>query len=61
MRGWRWRHPELTLRVSQALETARARGLCEDNVKSFYDNLRALYDQHNYTLDRIWNCDESGA
>jgi hypothetical protein len=35
--------------------------LCEDNVKSFYDNLRALYDQHNYTLDRIWNCDESGA
>jgi hypothetical protein len=61
MWGWRWRHPELTLRVSQALETARARGLCEDNVKSFYDNLKALYDQHNYTPDHIWNCDESGA
>jgi hypothetical protein len=61
MRGWRRWHPELTLQVSQALEIARARGLCKDNIKSFCDNLRALYDQHNYTPDRIWNCDESGA
>jgi hypothetical protein len=55
MRGWRRRHPELTLRVSQALEIARARGLCKDNVKSFYDNLQ------NYSPDRIWNYDELGA
>jgi hypothetical protein len=49
MRGWRRQHPELTLRVSQALETARARGLCRDNVRSFYDNLQTLYRLHNYT------------
>jgi hypothetical protein len=61
MKGWRRRHPKLTLRVSQALETARARGLCRDNVRSFYENLQTLYSMHKYTPDRIWNCDESGA
>jgi hypothetical protein len=61
MRGWRRRHSGLTLRVSQALETARARGLCKDNVKSFYDNLHTLYNLYKYSLDRIWNCDELGA
>jgi hypothetical protein len=33
MRGWRGgrrRHPELTLQVSQALETTRAWDLCEE-------------------------------
>jgi hypothetical protein len=61
MRGWRHRHPELILRVSQALETARARGLCKDNVKTFYDNLETLYNLHSYTPNRVWNCDKSGA
>jgi hypothetical protein len=28
--GWRRRHPELTLQVSQALETTRAWDLCEE-------------------------------
>ena len=61
MRWWKRRHPELTLRVSQALEGARAKGLCEDNVRSFYENLQQLYDLHKYTPDKIWNCDETGA
>jgi hypothetical protein len=42
------------------LETARAKGLCKDNIKSFYDNLETLYSLHKYSPDRIWNCDESG-
>lgn len=50
----------IDLRVSQALETARARGLCKENVRTFYENLQQLYDLHKYTPDRIWNCDESG-
>ena len=62
--GWlRWfknRHPELTLRVSQALEASRAKGLCKDNVQSFYDNLDHLYTLHKYPPERVWNCDESG-
>jgi hypothetical protein len=61
MRGWKRRHPELTLQVAQALEIARAKGLCKDNVKSFYDNLETLYSLHKYSPDQIWNCNESGA
>ena len=61
MRWWKRRHPELTLRTSQALEVARASGLCEENVASFYDNLENLMSTHDYPLGRIWNYDESGA
>ena len=61
MRWWKKRHLDLTLRVSQALESARAKGLCEENVRSFYNNLQHLYSRHQYTPERIWNCDESGA
>jgi hypothetical protein len=43
LRWFRHRHPDLTLRVSQALEASRARGLCKENVQSFYDNLNELY------------------
>jgi hypothetical protein len=46
--------------VAQALEAARARGLCKENVQSFYDNLNELYTLHKYPPERIWNCDESG-
>ena len=61
MRWWKRRHPNLTLRVSQALESSRARGLCAENVRSLYENLQHLYSLHQYSPDRIWNCDESGA
>ena len=61
MKWWKRRHPELTLRVAQALESTRAKGLCADNAKSFYDNLEVLYNLHAYTADKIWNCDETGA
>ena len=47
--------------MAQGLETSRARGLCEENVKSFYANLRFLYDTNSYPSDKVWNCDESGA
>ena len=63
--GWmRWfkrRHPELTIRSAQALETARAKSVCPENVASLYNNLEQLYGMHKYPTHRIWNCDESGA
>ena len=63
--GWmRWfkrRHPELSIRAAQALETARAKSLCPENVASLYSNLEELYGMHKYPTHRIWNCDESGA
>ena len=60
MRGWKHRHSELSLRTAQTLDTARAKGLCKENVASFYNNLEKLYSMHGYSPDRVWNCDESG-
>ena len=55
--GWiKWfrkRHPNLTLRNSEGLEFSRARGLCPENVRSFYSNLEQLYRKENYPLERI--------
>jgi hypothetical protein len=61
LRWWKRRHPQLTLRVPQGLETAHARALSRENVDSFYENLQTLYSSHNYPPERIWNCDETGA
>lgn len=36
MRWFKHRHPELTLRSAEALATSRAKGLCKENVQSFY-------------------------
>lgn len=62
--GWfRWfrkHHPELTLRVALPLSSSRAKGLCKENVGSFYGNLSELYSLHGYPPKRVWNCDESG-
>ena len=63
--GWiKWfnrRHPNLTLRHSEGLEFSRAKGLCPENVRSFYSNLEHLYSKENYPAERIWNSDETGA
>lgn len=61
VRWFKKRHPNLTMRHSQGLEFARAKGLCAENVASFYNNLEQAYQAQNYPPDRIWNCDESGA
>jgi hypothetical protein len=58
---FRWRHPKLVLRSSQGLDISRARGMCKENVDTFYHNLEQLYAQHGYTPDHIWNSDETGA
>lgn len=60
---WRYfkaRHLELSLRMAQRLEVTRARGLSNENVTSFYDNLEKLYKLHDNELSHIWNCDELG-
>jgi hypothetical protein len=60
VRWFKRRHPELSVRLAQGLDAKRARGLCAENVKSFYDNLTYLYVVHEYSASHIWNCDESG-
>ena len=63
--GWiKWfkkRHPNLTLRLSEGLEFSRAKGLCPENVRSFYSNLEQLYNKENYPVERIWNFDKTDA
>ena len=61
LRWWQRRHSELNLIASQALDTVKAGGLCEENVKSFYDNLQEMYTLHEYPPERICNCDKLGA
>ena len=60
LRGFRRRHPEISLRKSQELAVARARNMCPTIVASFYANLEYLYTTYNYPESHIWNCDESG-
>jgi hypothetical protein len=55
------RNLNLSLSVAQGLKVSRAKGLCPNNVVTFYKNKQQAYDLHNYTTSRIWNCDESGA
>ena len=43
MRWFRRRHPELTLRGFQGLESAQARALGRENVQTLYDNLERMY------------------
>jgi hypothetical protein len=59
LRWFRRRHPNLSLHLAQGLDNNHAKSLCETNVTTFYDNLRALYEQHNYLASHVWNCDES--
>jgi hypothetical protein len=62
--GWlRWfhkRHPDISLHMSQGLDNGRARGLCPENVLTFYENLEVML-RKGYEASHIWNCDESGA
>jgi hypothetical protein len=41
------------------LEVYKAQGLTTNTCKSFYTSLQALYNQHNYVLDYVWNIDET--
>ena len=63
--AWVWwfkkRHPALSLQQSQGLDVARAKGLCPENVETFYKNLEDLYAKYQYPPEHIWNCNESGA
>jgi hypothetical protein len=56
---FRQRHPKLVLCSSQVLDISRARGMCKENVDTFYHNLEQLYAQHGYMPNRIWNFDET--
>jgi hypothetical protein len=45
--------------MSQGLDSGRVRGLCLENVLTFYKNLEVMLAK-GYEASHIWNCDESG-
>ena len=60
LRWFKHCHSELSFWVAQELSVARAEALYEENVQSFYDNLSKLYMSLGYSIERVWNCDETG-
>jgi len=41
------------------LEVHKTQGLTTNTCKYFYINLQALYNQHNYVLNYVWDLDET--
>lgn len=58
---FRKRRSEPSLKTVESLEQTKGLHLCEENVRSFYVNLQEAFKAHQYTLERIWNCDENEA
>jgi hypothetical protein len=53
--------PRLSFCVAQGPKIRHAKGLCLNNVATFYYNLQHASNLHNYDASKIWNCDEFGA
>ncbi|XP_061714882.1 uncharacterized protein LOC133523371 [Cydia pomonella] len=60
LRGFRSRHPEISLRQPTSTSIARAMAFNRPQVERFYINLMVLQDRYNFPPHRIFNMDETG-
>lgn len=63
--SYRWlkafRHRNnLVKRVPQLMSLNRAKALCPETVKLFYEKLESLYEEYKFPPSRIYNVDETG-
>lgn len=54
------RNPELSIRQPESTSAARAAGFNKQAVDKFFTFLGNVYDDHQLTPDKIYNCDETG-
>lgn len=60
IKGFRKRHPELSIRKPEATSTARAQAFNKPNVMKFYNLLQDVQAKHNFPPHRVFNVDETG-
>lgn len=58
--GFMKRHRNISLRTPHSISIQRVKGFNKESVDAFYSQLDALYNEHQYPLERIWNMDETG-
>lgn len=59
-KGFKSRHPTLTLRTAQPLDVLRARATQPEIINHFYDLLEYEVKTHRFQPHQIWAADETG-
>ncbi|XP_025195696.1 tigger transposable element-derived protein 6-like [Melanaphis sacchari] len=60
VKGFRKRHPEITLRSPEATSSARAQAFNRPNVMKFFTILQNVQQKNSFLPHRVFNVDETG-
>lgn len=60
IKGFRRRHPEITLRRPENTSIARAMAFNKPNIAKFFESYQDLLEEHKFPPERMYNVDETG-